>query len=181
MPMRWPSRFWSRYSLRGLLLVITLFACVLGYYCNWIHQRRAFLAQQAEIYASNFRPPRISEALSRYYHDKATEFAAQQGPSSPVNAPPVLALLGESGVVSMSMAIPPSNATQVRVRCWEVSETHPHIVRARSLFPEAIIHAYIWDTTDPNHPELRSVRIVPQSFPQRWDPTSQSFALAPKR
>jgi hypothetical protein len=37
------GRRWLRISLRTLFLVVTLCACWLAYYANWIHQRRALL------------------------------------------------------------------------------------------------------------------------------------------
>jgi hypothetical protein len=35
-----PTRRWFRFSLRTLLVAITIFGLWLGYYINWIHQRR---------------------------------------------------------------------------------------------------------------------------------------------
>ncbi len=43
-----PRRRWTRWSLRGLLLVMTVFGVWLGYEVNWIRERRILAELQAE-------------------------------------------------------------------------------------------------------------------------------------
>src|SRR4051812_25415878 len=47
-----PTRRWFRFSLRTLLIAITVFGLWLGYYVNWIHQRHA-AKTAAEVFAFN--------------------------------------------------------------------------------------------------------------------------------
>jgi hypothetical protein len=40
-----PRRRWFRFSLRTMLVLVTLVCVYLGWAMNWIHERRAFLSQ----------------------------------------------------------------------------------------------------------------------------------------
>lgn len=44
-----PSRRWFRFSLRTLLIVVTIFAIWLGYQWHWIRQRREFLERDTRL------------------------------------------------------------------------------------------------------------------------------------
>jgi hypothetical protein len=44
-------RRWFQFSLRTMLLLVTVFGVWLGYEMNWIHSRRSFLADEAAMRA----------------------------------------------------------------------------------------------------------------------------------
>jgi len=61
-----PKRRWFRFSLRTLFVVVTVFACWLGYEMNWIRQRRQVIGdpqvQNTSFYLSKAmyrNPPQI--------------------------------------------------------------------------------------------------------------------------
>jgi len=86
----WPTRRWFRFSLRTLLVAITLFGLWLGYYINWIHQR-----QQARA---------VEDREAVEIQDNVEIVKAVMGVKTVVQVPPphwfswVLAILGERPV-----------------------------------------------------------------------------------
>jgi len=107
-----PKRRWFRFSLRGLLVVVTVLGCWLGWEVSAVHQRRS-MAQRfeaeggfVEVWTSDLevqygyepgRGPKIS-GWRRWLGDRAYNF----------------------------ITLPPSS-------------TKPDFMRARALFPEADI------------------------------------------
>lgn len=75
-----PKRRWFRFGLRTMFVVVTVFACWLGYQLNWIRQRHAFLA----------RKDIIVQHSSAYY---------------PYDAPTSLRVFGESGQAVLNVII----------------------------------------------------------------------------
>lgn len=71
--------FRSRYSLRALLVVMTLFALLLGYHINWIHQRRqAFTDRSAEPEPQLSHPVR-APGLLRMFGERGYQFIGVRG------------------------------------------------------------------------------------------------------
>lgn len=82
-----PKRRWS-YSLRTLFVVVTVFACWLGYELNWIRQR-----QQAREW--------LGGQTNSWYAPSLV------GARSQASAPWGLRLLGEQGVVGIGLDVSP--------------------------------------------------------------------------
>ena len=99
-----------RFSLRTLFVLLTLFACWLGYSTNWIRQRREALAM--DRVGTEYRKP----------------FAYTPAAAT---APGLLWLLGERGYKTISYWIPDG-----KDREWTPSEK-ADIDRLEQLFPEA--------------------------------------------
>jgi hypothetical protein len=81
-------RRWFRFSLKALLIVVTVFGCWLGYHLNWIRQRGEAL-----------RDTQVANA------DTAKDFSGLLGggePGRPI-APSWLYLFGERGVTSINI------------------------------------------------------------------------------
>jgi hypothetical protein len=135
-----PKRRWFRYSLRTMFIAMT-FGCWLGYNLNWIQERHTFLREQEKQYGSEYA------ALVR---------ARRVLPIKPITRKPprLLGCFGEKAVSHLGVIVSPSDVVQVRLRCWEMPESHQVIRLARSLFPEAIIQAWVWDRSDPDLPQL---------------------------
>jgi hypothetical protein len=59
------QRRWFRFSLRTLFLAVTVLACWLGYYLNWIRERHALLEEPnvTAAFDSKSRAPSISLRL----------------------------------------------------------------------------------------------------------------------
>lgn len=99
-----------RWSLRTILIVVTLIACWLGYAMNWKQRRQAFREQSGVSYEFNSTPPSV---INRWNN------------RLPVFAPVGLWLLGERGVVSVWLS---PNAWSAEAQA-----------DAERLFPEARI------------------------------------------
>jgi hypothetical protein len=97
-----------QFSLRTLLVAVTLLAIWLGYAIPWIQKRHAFLSQPDLIIEFNDTPP---TTLNKW------------GDTRTVMAPLAVALLGDRGVVSLWL--PPN--------VWSPESE----ATARRLFPEA--------------------------------------------
>jgi len=52
-----PSRRWFRFSLRTLLVLVTLVCIYLGWAMNWKKQREAFMESLASRIYTNYAPP----------------------------------------------------------------------------------------------------------------------------
>jgi hypothetical protein len=81
-----PRRRWFRFSLRTMLVLVTLVCVYLGWAGNWIWQRHEFLRR--------FNPRIPNEMRIGHHWDYTTD---------PNEAPFALWLLGEDGVTGMSM------------------------------------------------------------------------------
>lgn len=99
-----------RFSLRTLIVVMSVGGCWLGYSIDWINKRHAYLAHPEVIREYNDTPP---STVNRW------------GNTWPINAPRGLWLLGERGLVSVWL--PPEFWSQERQ------------AEAERLFPEALI------------------------------------------
>ena len=115
-----PRRRWMRFSLRSLLVFVTLLAIYLGWAMNWIRQRREFLT----------KPP-------KYLGTVETEEDGLIFGAEPMQAPLCLRILGESGV-SHILLQPYRNKYGVKV------EVPPgEVERLIDLFPETNIQVFV--------------------------------------
>ena|SRR5215211_8235772 len=91
-----PKRRWLRYSVRTLLVAVTIFCVWLGYTLNWIHARHQFLN---------------SLETARYIRDgeHPSYFAINTAPWS-------LRVFGETGVRKISCREEPAHKTISRAR-----------------------------------------------------------------
>jgi hypothetical protein len=116
-----------RYSIRALLVAMTLLALFLGYHLHWIGQRRAMIASGA-----------------------VTPFPIV-GIKQP-RAPGMLALFGEPGYGAIS-AMKNVNAKSRRspyvVEMRESLDSDETSSRARQLFPEALFLVSMFDFEPP--------------------------------
>ena len=116
-----PRRRWTRWSLRGLLLVIVVFGIWLGYEMNWIRERRILAARQAAMIATLRQPLRDVEVYRE----------------APQNQPLPASILNFLGEPSRQM---------VMVVLWDQSASgkvdasaESELQYAAELFPESII------------------------------------------
>jgi hypothetical protein len=109
----------KRFSLRALLLLVTAVCIFLGYEMNWVHQRRAFLAEQEE---KRKACPAL-EQLQAGSSEVASILKRQ--------APRFLNLFGERGQGTIWMVFSGPDE--------EITSNHPVYVRAQRLFPESHI------------------------------------------
>jgi hypothetical protein len=122
-----PKRRWFSYSLRTLFVVVTVFACWLGYQLNWIRERHALLS----------RPHAVS------YVSGVDGLSPDQVP-----APLSLRAFGERGCWLLYLTFVDdergsncdSNEPEERSRLLNPNELL-EIERARRLFPEASVVA----------------------------------------
>ena len=116
-----PSRRWFAFSLRTLFVVVTMFACWLGYELNWIRQRHEMLAKREAFILEGST---ISTSLAIMKAQWARE---GRGPAS---APGLLWLFGEQGVTELRLFIYDFDNSR-DVLSYEVA------FRASRLFPES--------------------------------------------
>src|SRR6187455_2309999 len=96
-------RFPRSFSLRTLLIFVTLFCVWLGYEMNWIHQRRAFLTRQFESHLVALPVPAESDRRewgNVWWQGQTITYGA---------APGGLWIFGESGIVQLSVVVPESD------------------------------------------------------------------------
>ncbi len=93
-----PHHRWS-YSLRALFVVVTLFACWLGYQLNWIRERHALLGGPVPSNTTTLRDKGI--------------LVCQDGEA---NAPLELRLLGERGCYAILTRLRASDPELARIR-----------------------------------------------------------------
>jgi hypothetical protein len=105
-----PKRRWLRFSLRTFLVVLTVLACWLGYYVNWIHQRRIVVENTEVAFSKDFVRPRDATTGRRNRRSHI--------------APHPLNWFGENGYWCIQVKAGTSDA---------------EIARVRRLFPEAQI------------------------------------------
>jgi hypothetical protein len=121
LPRKLALRSWTRFSLRTLFVVVTLFACWLGYELNWIRQRHEFISGEAAI-----RERRPTQ-------QKWGATLANSGRNAP-HAPALLWLFGERGYTSVCVL---SEVTDDTTGLTDADWIR--IREARQLFPEAAI------------------------------------------
>jgi hypothetical protein len=85
-----PTRRWFRFSLKTLLIAITVFGLWLGYYVNWMHERRAAKAAP-EVFSINH------EIVVELY------MGAQRAVPPPHPFPWSLTLLGEKPALAVGL------------------------------------------------------------------------------
>ena len=137
---RWFKWSWLTFSLRSLFVVVTVFACWLGWELNWIKSRRQMIDNyEAIILDEN---PRIMTAwISRG--------------NKPPRAPGLLWLLGESGVAQLRVVIKEERAGDG----GNNSDSHQRMERARRLFPEAEISYHVRDI------EVKDIEFLNNAMP----------------
>jgi hypothetical protein len=130
------SRRWFRYSLRTLFVVVTAFACWLGYEWNWIRQRREFLAKfQAQI-ERPIKPLRYSRAALL---KRNLEFhqVSSRPPLKPFGPRAVLWLFREPVIPQLTFTFEEADDWIV-----EGGQILPDVLQpAEYLFPETQFHA----------------------------------------
>jgi hypothetical protein len=77
-----PRRRWFRFSLRTMLVVVTVFGCWMGYQVNWIRERHAAFRDR-RLQITRIPPPGFAPA-----------------------APQLLWLFGESGITGVFLMDP---------------------------------------------------------------------------
>jgi hypothetical protein len=133
-----PTRRWFRFSLRTLLVAITLFGLWLGYYINWIHQR-----QQARA---------VEDREAVEIQDNVEIVKAVMGVKTVVQVPPphsfswVLAILGERPVNGVLLSGSEKDPKQKAL-----AESY------RKLFPESDVGCR--DDFPPDPEELANIPI----------------------
>lgn len=131
-----------RFSLRMLLLLVTVVCCVSAYGVNWHRQRDQFLKEQVERSRTMIRANHIPLFAVR---------GGIPGYTSPLLRIP-LRFCGY-GIVEIYL----SEEDTIGPDKVLVLTTHPDYARAKRLFPEAIIHPVVGNTPSGMIPALRSV------------------------
>ena len=109
----------TRFSLRTFFIALTPICCVLAYGASWSRQRKLFLEEQA----NNCR---------RLIH------GSYLGPSIRCGTPPfLLKLVGAKGYSNLEIFLRERDTFGPDKRL--VLTTHPAFVRAKRLFPEAMV------------------------------------------
>ncbi len=134
-PKRKPR--WFRWSLRTLFVVVTVFACWVGYSLKWIRQRRSFLAEQRALHSDDPEPHLPVSWLPQRFSRLPT-------------APQLLGLFGEEGVYRLHMNVPfeRSHVEGQKYSQAEIDEMERWAVAALRLFPEAeeVVYGPVWNT-----------------------------------
>lgn len=143
------NRRWLRYSLRTLFIVMTVFGCWLAYEMNWIRQRHEFLAKQQTLRST--WPQSFLTKLESVPWWKAQDRSDQL-------APGMLWLFGEQALAKLIYIVPTDDIT-IRNGKPEIAGSHPEVVRAMQLFPEAnrtpvCCHGDTW-----SNPKKTSIRL----------------------
>src|SRR5262245_40061609 len=144
------SRRWFRFSiwrfsLRSLLLLVTAVCVFLGYQLEWIRRRRAFIDEQLELrYPSSWQ-----NFGSRVSQDRFLLAWEQLQNRSPKRAPYLLWLFREHGWGQVDVILT-DGLTRREIGQQEFGEvryyasrSHPTLVQARRLFPEAGVTPYV--------------------------------------
>jgi hypothetical protein len=126
-------RRWFRFGLWAMFVLVTVVALWLAYEVRWMRAREAFIAD---------------EGAAREEHREATwwSVAVAVAPGQPpMQAPGMLALLGEQGYAGISFLAESPTMRQLTDR------DRQRLATARRLFPEAQISAvHLSDTSDEN-------------------------------
>lgn len=133
----------KQFSLRALLIGVAALCCLLAYEVNWIHQRRAFLAQQGAL-----------GAYDAAMHAHWQRFGSVNNVCKPAagayrQAPSWLEWIGESGYHHIAIVIPRSDTVTRRlgvgIDTLDTLNSHPDYLQAHRLFPEATIYPFVLD------------------------------------
>jgi hypothetical protein len=89
-----PKRRWSRWSLRTLFAVVTLFGILLGYELNWLHQRHQMIAK----HQLRMKKWQGLEPEFRDLEEKVAVFS-----TVPRSGPGLLWIFGERAVISLKL------------------------------------------------------------------------------
>jgi hypothetical protein len=156
-----PKRRWFAvaFSLRGLFMAVAAVACSLAYLVDWRTQRKDFLHDQQLQYVAIYRATKANERQPRLAADLAQHFVLQPTVIS-VPAPRLLRFFGEQGERHIHIIVNEDDVKSTPSRSWKIASSHPKIQKAKRLFPEAIIYAYLWDRSYVNGPDFYSVRIA---------------------
>jgi hypothetical protein len=138
------KRRWFRFSLRTLFVVVTVFACWLGYELNWIRQRHAFVARQNALVIERFN--------ERYAGMVSYQLSITK------HAPFPLWLMGEKGIVCFPVLCVRTKDTVPFDRSWD---DYPESREARRLFPEAKIVGGVVDL-GPSHSQAQRFQSATQ-------------------
>ena len=135
----------TRFSLRLLLLAVTVLCCVLGYGAHWfrygiswVHERRQFLAEQME--------KRSADAMlsGHWSHVQSQNNVSKPGKGAYREQSRLLRLLGEKGYHHIAIVIPECDTVTrklgVATYTLDTLDSHPDYRRAQRLFPEATIY-----------------------------------------
>ncbi len=110
-----------RFSLRTLFLVITAVCLFLGYELEWLRRRRAFVDEQV--------PLLIELGATRSREDYLGPIV------SDLKAPSLLWMFNENGILVLGFVV--NEGVLEKNGYLTISKTHPSVVRAKGLFPEA--------------------------------------------
>ena len=150
-----PNRPWFRFSLRKMFVVVTLFACWLGYELNWIQQRHLFLARQQTLQEDAW-PAEMKDQRDKNVRWWKTQLELNENRTSPG----LLWIFGEEAVgtiwvsipkhdIKIALAEPRPRLEDIGHQSWVFSRTQPDFQKAMRLFPEAKVYAFIWDEEIP--------------------------------
>jgi len=148
-----------RFSLRSLFVLVTAICLFLGYELNWIKRRHAFLDEHIKAFHSEATHlEKYSEPEKRVYYRVHNR--------KPVRAPYLLWLFDEPGwgeldfVLTDGLTKKESGSEYVRWITFYTSSSHPVVVKARRLFPEAKIIPMV--DRKPDEIRFEEVYIVPE-------------------
>jgi hypothetical protein len=111
-----------RFSLRTLFVVVTVFACWLGYQLNWIRERHAYLSKADAFFAgAPLAPSRFRWNVTMADDPDLQRWSASVG--LPARAPWSLRIFGEPAVAMIDVT------DEEFAQDW--------VKRGRRLFPEA--------------------------------------------
>jgi hypothetical protein len=116
-----PNRRWFRWSLQTMFVVVTAFACWLGYELNWIKQRHELLTKH-----------------QAYFTEVGIDLS-QAGPTPAPRAPGLLWLFGERGHAEVDLLFLIDKEED-----RTPPEAFPDVRLAKRLFPEAEIEAAVF-------------------------------------
>jgi hypothetical protein len=130
----------TRFSIRALLVVVTLLCVVLGYGANWKYQREAFLEQHQQLLKMQQLLPDSFGRMPKL------SFEPRPLPGNKhVSTPHIhlLRLVRARLYDYVPIAVPEHDVLRIQ-RIWDsdyslVAETQSDYRRARQLFPEAFI------------------------------------------
>ncbi len=112
-----PNRRWLQWSLRTLLVVVTVIACCLSYATNWARQRQ--------------------RALGRYVPLAQSSAGLQPDRGPEISAPLPLLPLGEAGIANLRVIFILAGANESREQLS--SDEQRFVAAASRLFPEAAV------------------------------------------
>src|SRR5262245_42304595 len=114
-------RHLTRFSLRSLLLVVTVACLFLGYEMNWIHRRRQFNAILSRVGASdNYLASQVNAGAIA----NSNIYAGPDISGVQVRPPNYLSWFGEKGYGSITVIVPLGDATRLEEKD-SITEQYP--------------------------------------------------------